>query len=169
MTWNPIGPLLTPDPPSPTAERSRASMLQGEILQRIRTSRGPLIFAAIVQFLLAAVDGIVTIGIILLLIAVMSAEDIFGRTRPDDYAPGIAMAAAVALHIILGIGILRRYTWAMVISVCLSPFYLMVAYLFATPPSNDPLLSVLQLPAIIAFAIIVVADLLTLLQLKRAD
>lgn len=169
MTWNPLGPLTIYDPPTRVAERSRTSLLPDGIFRRMRTSRGPLIFAAIVQFLTAAVTGIVMTGICLLMIAFDSAEDNSSRTDPAEYfASGIVIAGAVALHVILGIGVLRRRTWALVTSVCLSPFYLVVAYLLATLPTSDGSLSRLQLLAIIASALIISADLLTLLQLKRA-
>jgi hypothetical protein len=169
MTWDPITPLTSDDAPTRTAGNARASLLAG-ILRWLRTSRVPLVFAASVQFVTAAVAGIVMIGVCLLQIAFKSAEDIYSRTDPAEYvASGILVAGAGALHVILGIGILRRRRWAMETAVCLSLIYLMVAYLLATFLRSDDPLSWLQRAAIVVFALIISADVVTLLQLKRAD
>jgi hypothetical protein len=168
MTWDPLAPLTIDDPPTAMAGPARASLLDG-ILQRLRTSRGPLIFAATVQFLTAAVVGLLTIGYGLLLIAVAQSQDIFSPNTESDYAFGVLLAGVVALHILLGIGVLRRRRWALVTAVCLSPFSLVVTYFLATHLSSGDPLFWLQRPAIIALALIVIADLVLLLQLKRTD
>src|SRR5215469_2616057 len=84
MSWDPLRPLTIHEPPTPMAEPSRASLLDG-ILQRLRTSRGPLIFAATVQFLAAAMVGVLTIGYGLLLIAFAQSDDMFSPNTESDY------------------------------------------------------------------------------------
>jgi hypothetical protein len=111
--------------------------------------------------------GVLTIGYGLLLIAFAQSDDIFSPNTESDYAFGVLLAGAVVLQILLGIGVLRRRRWALVTAVCLSPFSLVIAYFLATPRSSGDPLFWLQRPAIIALALIVIADLVMLLQLKR--
>jgi hypothetical protein len=128
-----------------------------------------LVFAAIIQFLIAAVYGLLTIGSALLLIAVQQSQDIFSPNTASDYAFGVVLAGAAALHIILGVGVLRLRKRAMVASLWVSVICLMIPFVFLFPsddlPGSDGVLG----PAIFVFALIVSADIATLLQLRRAE
>jgi hypothetical protein len=153
MTVDPLGPLFVD---------TRRNEPEGGADPTLRESRAPLLFAAAIQFLIAAVAGFIGIRWCVSLILV-------AFPLPEWYAPGVALTAAAVFHVILGIGVIRLRRWAMITSVWVSVIYLMIAFVFSSPSEDFPGYDWAQGPAIALFALIVSADIATLLQLKRAS